>query len=75
MEGAIGVEEISSNQHQNIPDIIKSKLQGMLQLLEQDLDVLVQDAGLLRSILAKVKNSLTPDLALVMAPAAYIEGF
>jgi hypothetical protein len=48
-EEVTGVKVISSVQHQNIHDSIKSKLQGMLQLLEQDQDVLVQDAGPLRS--------------------------
>jgi flagellar motor switch/type III secretory pathway protein FliN len=47
----------------------------MLQLLEQDLDSLVQDAGPIRSILAEVKDLLTPNLALVLALAAYIKGF
>jgi hypothetical protein len=42
---APGTEKISSEQYQSIPNSIKFKLQGMLQLLEQDLDVLVQDAG------------------------------
>jgi hypothetical protein len=47
----------------------------MLQLLEQDIDVLVQDAGPIRSILTKVKDLLNPDLTLVLAPVAYIKGF
>jgi hypothetical protein len=74
-EEAAGAEEISPEQPQSIPDSIKFKLQGMLQLHEQVLDVLVQDVGPVQSILAKVKNSLVHDLALVLAPAAYIEGF
>ncbi|PAN05976.1 hypothetical protein PAHAL_1G184500 [Panicum hallii] len=74
-EEVIGTEEISSEQHQSIPNSVKFKLQGMLQLLEQDLDSLVQDAGPIRSILAEVKDLLTPNLALVLALAAYIKGF
>jgi hypothetical protein len=37
MEEATGAEEISSDQHKNIPDSVKFKLQGILQVLEQDL--------------------------------------
>jgi hypothetical protein len=40
-------EEITSEQYHNIPDSDKFKLQGMLQLLEQDIDVLVQNAELI----------------------------
>jgi hypothetical protein len=47
----------------------------VLRLLEEDLDILVQDAGPIRSILAEVKDLLTPDLALVLALTAYTEGF
>jgi hypothetical protein len=71
MEEAAVTEEISSEQHQNIPD----NVQGMLQLLEQDIDILVHDDGLVQSILTEVQDSLTPNLALVLAPAPYIKGF
>jgi hypothetical protein len=74
-EDVTGTEEISSEQHQDISDDVKFKLQCILQLHEQDIDVLVQDARPIRSTLTEVRNLLTPELALVLTPAAYVEGF
>lgn len=75
MEEAVGAEEISPEQPQSIPDSIKFKLQGVLQLHEQDLDVLVQDVGVVRSILAEVKNSFVHDLALVLVRQLTLRAF
>lgn len=47
----------------------------MFHFLEQDKDILVQDVRPIRSILAEVKDLLTLNRTLVLALAAFIEGF
>jgi hypothetical protein len=75
-EESASIEEISSEQYQGIIyDDAKFNLQGILQLFEQDIDVLVQDAGPIRFILSEVRVLLTPELALVLTPVAYVKGF
>jgi hypothetical protein len=56
-------------------DDTKFQLQGILQLLDQDIDILVQVVGPILSIFAKVRDLLPPDLASVLTLVAYIEGF
>lgn len=46
----------------------------MLALLDRDITELVQDAGLIRSILQVIRGQLTPELQSAIIPIAYIEG-
>ena len=52
---------------------IKAKLQEILQLLNQDIGQLVQDAEPIRIILKSLKGSLPESLKEALNPAAYIE--
>ncbi|RLN36213.1 hypothetical protein C2845_PM03G31750 [Panicum miliaceum] len=53
---------------------VKIKLHDILQLLNQDNDLLVQDAEGIRRILNHLKGQLLADVESALIPAAFIEG-
>lgn len=57
-----------------IPDEVKTKLQDILQLLNQDIGLLVQDAKGAKSIFYYLKGQLPADVESALLPAAFVEG-
>ncbi|RLM79745.1 hypothetical protein C2845_PM12G14810 [Panicum miliaceum] len=55
-------------------DDVKTKLQDILQLLNQDISLLVQDAEGIRGIFCHLKGQLPADVEVALLPAAFIEG-
>ena len=66
-------EEASSVESVALPEDVKAKLQEILQLLNQDISQLVQDAEPIRIILKSLKGDLPEFLEEALHPAAYIE--
>jgi hypothetical protein len=56
------------------PDDVKTKLQDILQLLNQDISLLVQDAEGIRGIFRHLKGQLPANVEVALLPAAFIEG-
>jgi hypothetical protein len=56
------------------PDVIKLKLQEILQLLNQDIGSLVQDAEGIRRAFRLLKGQLPTNVESALLPAAFIEG-
>ena len=63
----------SSAESALLSEEIKAKLQEVLQLLNQDIGQLVQDAEPIRVILRSLKGTLPESLEEALHPAAYIE--
>lgn len=57
------------------PDEIKSKLQEILQLLNQDIGSLVEDAEGIREAFRHLKGQLLADVEVALLSAAFIEGY
>ncbi|RLM97855.1 hypothetical protein C2845_PM06G22980 [Panicum miliaceum] len=55
-------------------DDVKTKLRDILQLLNQDIGLLVQDAEGVRDIFRYLKGQLPADVEAALLPAAFIEG-
>ncbi|RLM61495.1 hypothetical protein C2845_PM14G10320 [Panicum miliaceum] len=55
-------------------DDVKTKLQDILQLLNQDIGLLVQDVEEIRGIFRHLKGQLPADVEASLLPAAFIEG-
>lgn len=73
--GDIEVNEASSavSSSAPLPDDIKKKLHGILQLLGQDVSSLVQDAEPIRNIFKQIKAIILDDILEALTPIAFIE--
>ena len=66
-------EEASSAESVALPEDVKAKLQEILQLLNQDISQLVQDAEPIRALLKSLKGQLPEPIEEALIPAAFIE--
>ena len=66
-------EETTSAESAALPENVKVKLQEILQLLNQDISQLVQDAEPIRAILKSLKGQLPEPIEEALIPAAFIE--
>jgi len=66
-------EAISSTESAPLSEDSKSKLQEILQFLNQDIGQLVQDTEPIRITLKSLKGNLPESLEEALNPAAYIE--
>ena len=66
-------ETISSAESVPLSEETKAKFQEILQLLNQDIGQLVQDAEPIRIILKSLKGTLSESLEEALHPATYIE--
>ena len=73
--GTISAEDeaISSAESAPLSEETRAKLQEILQLLNQDIDQLVQDAKPIRIILKSLKGTLPESLEEALHPAAFIK--
>ena len=73
--GTISAEDEATSSAESAPlsEETKTKLQEILQLLNQDIGQLVQDAEPIRIILKSLKGDLPEFLEEALHPAAYIE--
>jgi len=66
-------EEASSVESAALLEDVKVKLQEILQLLDQDISQLVQDAEPIRALLKSLKGQLPELIEEALIPAAFIE--
>lgn len=77
IEDLLEEEEISSKAVVlgEVPDEVKAKLQEILQLLNQDIGSLVQDAEGVKGVFHLLKGQLLADVEFTPLPVAFIQGY